>query len=55
METIIQLTALVALLAGSALTLRYVVTTDLESARPVIVRKPRARSRPVAPALKRAA
>jgi hypothetical protein len=54
MEIIIQLTALVALLAGSALTLRYVVTTDLESMRPVIVHKRRARARP-AHALKRAA
>jgi hypothetical protein len=54
MELIIRLTALAALLAGSALVLRHVILADLVTPRPEIVRKPRVRTRPT-PALKRAA
>jgi hypothetical protein len=54
MELIARLIAAIALLAGSVLVLRHVIVTDLATARPVTVRRRRARVRS-APALKRAA
>jgi hypothetical protein len=54
MELIARLIALAALLVGSILVLRFVMTADVTTARPVIVRRRRAHARS-APALKRAA
>jgi hypothetical protein len=54
MDLVIRLTALAALLTGSALVLRHLILVDLGTPHPAIVRKPRVRTRPT-PALKRAA